>query len=106
MVGIDGVADFHVSGLDIRGGELAECLACDEQVGGSVLGAAGGEDGTCLLFPGVDALDEDEPAVRGDGSDPSDQFRTFGGLGFFIIGRGFLFFDRGASGEDCDERDE
>jgi len=89
--GVDGIADFESSGLDIGGGELAGFFASNFEVGGSVVGADGGEDGTIGDFPWAVGLDEDEAAVVVDGGDAADEagFLVFCGR-FGLWGGGFI----------------
>lgn len=103
VLGVDGVADFDESGLDVSGGELAEGLAGDQKICGAVVVAAGGENCSRLDIPATVTLDEDEAFVGGDGGDASDEFGSLRGGG-----RGFRFggFVRTVGEEDGGEDGE
>ena len=79
MAGIDGITHFDESGLEIRGGKLAERFARGEQIGAASIGSTSGENGAGFDNPPSVTLNQDEAFVGRNRGNPADEL---GGLGF------------------------
>ena len=73
MVGIDGIAHLYVAGLEVCGGELSERFTGDQEVGGAICQAAGGEHRARFDFPRAVTFNQHESLIGGDRSDATNQ---------------------------------